>query len=220
MGGLQNSRMALYGEFLPFAGHTAPSHVGYAIQCHFNNWPVAMSIGEPISVFTKAEGWKDFSFIATYRTSPRPQAAWAVLVLDSRGCLQVAKSTVTWPVHYSLTSKPCGIEVTVELRKQLVEWMKSLPVPAPETKQKQPPRQKQKQKRRQVPPTRAPSRRIRISKQKQAARAAEAAAKAKQQAAAAAARSKHGRKALATRVATAKAAAEKERKKKKARGCG
>ena len=219
MGGLQNSRMALYGEFLPFAGHTAPSHVGYAIQCHFNNWPVAMSIGEPISVFTKAEGWKDFSFIATYRTSPRPQAAWAVLVLDSRGCLQVAKSTVTWPVHYSLTSKPCGIEVTVELRKQLVEWMKSLHVPAPETKQKQPPRQK-KQKRRQVPPTRAPSTRIRISRQKRAARAAEAAAKAKQQAAAAAARSKHGRKALATRVATAKAAAEKERKKKKARGCG
>ena len=218
MGGLQNSRMALYGEFLPFAGHTAPSHVGYAIQCHFNNWPVAMSIGEPISVFTKAEGWKDFSFIATYRTSPRPQAAWAVLVLDSRGCLQVAKSTVTWPVHYSLTSKPCGIEVTVELRKQLVEWMKSLHVPAPETKQKQPPRQ-QKQKRRQVPPTRAPSRRIRISRQKQAARAAEAAAKAKQQAAAAAARSKHGRKALATRVATAKAAAE-QKKKKKARGCG
>lgn len=219
MGGLQNSRMALYGEFLPFAGHTAPSHVGYAIQCHFNNWPVAMSIGEPISVFTKAEGWKDFSFIATYRTSPRPQAAWAVLVLDSRGCLQVAKSTVTWPVHYSLTSKPCGIEVTVELRKQLVEWMKSLPVPAPETKQKQPPRQ-QKQKRRQVPPTRAPSTRIRISRQKRAARAAEAAAKAKQQAAAAAARSKHGRKALATRVATAKAAAEKKRKEKKARGCG
>lgn len=219
MGGLQNSRMALYGEFLPFAGHTAPSHVGYAIQCHFNNWPVAMSIGEPISVFTKAEGWKDFSFIATYRTSPRPQAAWAVLVLDSRGCLQVAKSTVTWPVHYSLTSKPCGIEVTVELRKQLVEWMKSLHVPAPETKQKQPPRQ-QKQKRRQVPPTRAPSTRIRISRQKRAARAAEAAAKAKQQAAAAAARSKHGRKALATRVATAKAAAEKKRKEKKARGCG
>ena len=216
MGGLQNSRMALYGEFLPFAGHTAPSHVGYAIQCHFNNWPVAMSIGEPISVFTKAEGWKDFSFIATYRTSPRPQAAWAVLVLDSRGCLQVAKSTVTWPVHYSLTSKPCGIEVTVELKKQCVEWMKSLPVPAPVEKQKKPPRQKQR--RRQVP-TRAPSSRIRVSRQKQAARAAEAAAKAKQQAAAAAARSKHGRKALATRVATAKAAAEQKRK-KKARGCG
>ena len=208
MGGLQNSRMALYGEFLPFAGHTAPSHVGYAIQCHFNNWPVAMSIGEPISVFTKAEGWKDFSFIATYRTSPRPQAAWAVLVLDSRGCLQVAKSTVTWPVHYSLTSKPCGIEVTVELRKQLVEWMKSLHVPAPETKQKQPPRQKQKQKRRQVPPTRAPSTRIRISRQKRAARAAEAAAKAQEQAEAVASRAARSRKALNTRVATAKAAAE------------
>ena len=219
MGGLQNSRMALYGEFLPFAGHTAPSHVGYAIQCHFNNWPVAMSIGEPISVFTKAEGWKDFSFIATYRTSPRPQAAWAVLVLDSRGCLQVAKSTVTWPVHYSLTSKPCGIEVTVELRKQLVEWMGDLPVPAPETKQKKPARQKQT--RRKVP-TRAPSRRTQVSRQKQAARAAETAAKAKQQAAAAAARSKHGRKALNTRVATAKAAAKtaEKKRKQKARGCG
>ena len=209
----------MYGEFLPFAGHTAPSHVGYAIQCHFNNWPVAMSIGEPISVFTKAEGWKDFSFIATYRTSPRPQAAWAVLVLDSRGCLQVAKSTVTWPVHYSLTSKPCGIEVTAELRKQLVEWMGDLPVPAPETTQKQPPRQKQKQKRRQVPPTRAPSRRIRISQQKRAARAAEAAAKAREQAEAVASRAARSRKALVTRVATAKAAAE-QKKKKKARGCG